>query len=98
MKYLERPEILAPAGGRQQLEAAVRCGADAVYLGGKGFNARRNAENFDDFSLAEAVEYCHGRGTKVYVTLNTLVMDEELPALRKEKSERCIPERRPFPR
>lgn len=71
-------EILAPAGGREQLMAAVRSGADAVYLGTRTFNARRNAENFTEGSLREAVEYCHGRGVKVYATLNTLVKDTEL--------------------
>ncbi len=73
-------EILAPAGNQQSLVAAVRSGADAVYLGTGAFNARRNADNFKDNSLAEAVNYCHGRGVKVYVTLNTLIRDEELPA------------------
>lgn len=72
-----KPEVLAPVGGREQLLAAVRCGADAVYLGAKGFNARRNAENFDDLGLPEAVAYCHGRGVKVHVTVNTLAMDAE---------------------
>ena len=72
-------EILAPAGGWEQLIAAVRCGADGVYLGAKGFNARQNAENFQD--LDEAVSYCHVRGVRVFVTLNTLVTDRELPAL-----------------
>ncbi|MGI5900104.1 MAG: DUF3656 domain-containing U32 family peptidase [Christensenellales bacterium] len=72
-----RPEVLAPVGGKEQLYAAVRCGADAVYLGAKGFNARRNAENFGDMGLAEAVSYCHGRGVNVHVTVNTLVMDTE---------------------
>ena len=57
------PEILAPAGGMEQLTAAVRCGADAVYLGGKGFNARRNAANFDDDALAQAARYCRERGS-----------------------------------
>ncbi len=73
-------EILAPAGNEQSLIAAVRSGADAVYLGTGAFNARRNADNFRDNSLSEAVNYCHGRGVKVYVTLNTLIRDEELPA------------------
>ena len=73
-------EILAPAGNEQSLIAAVRSGADAVYLGTGAFNARRNADNFRDNSLAEAVNYCHGRGVKVYVTLNTLIRDEELSA------------------
>ena len=77
-------EILAPAGGQEQLVAAVRSGADAVYLGTGNFNARRNAENFDGPSLEGAVEYCHGRGVKVYVTMNTLVKDLELAALYKE--------------
>ena len=73
-------EILAPAGNEQSLIAAVRSGADAVYLGTGAFNARRNADNFRDNSLAEAVNYCRGRGVKVYVTLNTLIRDEELSA------------------
>ena len=74
-------EILAPVGGREQLLAAVRCGADAVYLGAKGFNARRNAENFEDASLGETVAFCHARNVRVHVTLNTLVMDSETDAL-----------------
>lgn len=77
-------EILAPVGGKEQLIAAVRSGADAVYLGAKNFNARRNASNFDDFELSEVVKYCHGRNVKVHVTLNTLVMDSELPELCEE--------------
>lgn len=77
-------EILAPVGGREQLIAAVRSGADAVYLGIKGFNARRNAENFEGDSLKEAVQYCHGRGVKVHVTMNTLVKDSELSAVYNE--------------
>lgn len=58
--------------------AGVRCGANAVYLGGKLFNARRNAGNFDDDELREAVRYCHGRNVKVYLTVNTLIGDAEL--------------------
>ena len=73
-------EILAPVGGREQLIAAVRSGADAVYLGAKGFNARQNAENFDETGLEETVRYCHERGVRVHVTLNTLAADDELPA------------------
>ena len=71
-------EILAPAGGYDALVAAVRCGANAVYLGGKALNARRNASNFSDEELREAVAYCHARNVKVYLTLNTLVADSEL--------------------
>lgn len=74
-------EILAPVGGREQLVAAVCSGADAIYLGAKNFNARRNASNFDCGELSEVVSYCHARNVKVHVTLNTLVMDSELPAL-----------------
>ena len=74
-------EILAPAGGREQLIAAVCSGADAVYLGTRGFNARRKADNFGETELKEAVAWCHGRGVRVHVTVNTLVTDPELPAL-----------------
>lgn len=84
---MSAPEILAPAGGQESLVAAVRAGADAVYLGAKGFNARRNAENFAD--LAEAVSYCHARGVKTHIALNTLVSDDELPALDAELTEIC---------
>ncbi len=75
------PEILAPVGSTEQLLAAVRSKANAVYLGTKNFNARRNADNFDNFNLNEAVKYCHSYGVKVYVTLNTIVFDKELPSL-----------------
>ena len=74
-------EILAPAGGHEQLVAAVRSGANAVYLGASAFNARRKAENFGADALRQAVSYCHGRGVRVHVTVNTLVRDEELPKL-----------------
>lgn len=77
-------EILSPAGGEEQLIAAVRCGANAVYLGGRGFNARRNATNFDTDGLNRAVSYCHARNVKVYVTVNTLVLDSEMDALERE--------------
>lgn len=79
---MEKLEILAPAGGPEQLVAAVRCGADAVYLGTKGFNARQNATNFEGDGLGETVAYCHARNVKVLVTLNTLVTDGELPELK----------------
>ena len=72
-------EILAPAGSMDSLIAACRLGADAVYLGAGNFNARRNAENFDETSLKTAIEYCHTRGVRVYITLNTLVGDDEFP-------------------
>ena len=78
---MPRPLILAPAGTSASVTAAVRCGADAVYLGAKNFNARRNAENFDEQSLRSTVEFCHQRGVQVFVTVNTLVRNAELPAL-----------------
>ena len=72
-----RPEILAPAGSFESLVAAVRSGANAVYLGGRVLNARRNATNFSDEELKKAVDYCHKRAVKVYVTVNTLVTENE---------------------
>lgn len=75
---------MAPAGGEQQLKAAVRAGADAVYLGFGRFNARRNAENFDADALARAVAYCHGRGVKVHAAFNTLVTEEEMAEAEEE--------------
>lgn len=72
-----KPEVLAPVGNWAMLEAAVRAGADAVYLGMGNFNARRGAENFSKETFSEAVQYCHVRGVRVYLTLNTLVSDEE---------------------
>lgn len=76
-----KPEILAPVGGKEQLISAVRCGADAVYLGTQNFNARSSAENFDKSALNEAVMYCHARNVKVYVTMNTLVTDTEIESV-----------------
>lgn len=72
------PEVLSPVGSKEGLEAAVRSGADAVYLGAKNFSARRNAENFDIDELKEAVAYCHIRGVKAYLTLNIMIKDSEL--------------------
>ena len=72
------PEILAPVGNEEMLFAAVRGGADAVYLGAKDFNARRNADNFDSLSLKNAIDYCHIRGVKVYLTINILLSDNEM--------------------
>ena len=74
-----RPELLAPAGSPEALRAAVQNGADAVYLGWGAFNARRGAKNFSDQEFADALIYCHERGVRVFLTLNTLVTDRELP-------------------
>jgi len=71
-------EVLSPVGSREMLVAAVRSGADAVYLGAGDFNARRGAENFDTEQLKNAVDYCHIRGVKVYLTLNIVVRDDEI--------------------
>ena len=73
------PELLSPAGSPEAVIAAVQAGAGAVYLGYGVFHARRNAKNFSKEELAAAVSYCHLRGTKVYLTLNTLLTDRELP-------------------
>ena len=78
---MEKIEILAPAGGFDSVVAAVRSGADAVYVGEKRFSARASAKNFDSDELKKAVAYCHIHGVKLYVTLNTLVFDEEFGEL-----------------
>ncbi len=74
------PELLCPAGSPEALDAAIEGGADAVYLGGQAFNARMNAKNFGGDALRSAVLRAHRFGVKVYLTLNTLVTDRELPA------------------
>ena len=71
-------ELLSPAGGLDSLIAAVQTGADAVYMGFGAFNARRSAKNFTDEEFASAVAYCHLRGARVFLTLNTLLTDREL--------------------
>ena len=78
---MSKIEILAPVGSEEMLRAAVFSGADAVYLGFSGFNARTGAGNFDADSLQEAVRFCHARGVAVHVALNTTVYGTELPAL-----------------
>ena len=74
-------ENLAPAGNREALERADAAGADAVYLGYAAFSARAGAGNFDRQELEDAMHYAHARHMRVYVTLNTLVKDRELPAV-----------------
>lgn len=79
---MARPmELLAPAGGMEQLECAVHFGADAVYLAGKRFGMRRRASNFDDAGIASAVKFAHEHGVKVFVTANTLMKDSDVAAL-----------------
>lgn len=75
---LPLPELLVPCGSEEIMCVAVKSGADAVYLGGRMHNARMNAHNFDDEAMRRTVEYCHERGVRVYVTLNTLLYDREL--------------------
>lgn len=75
------PELLAPAGSTESLKSAINSGADAVYLSGKNFGARKFADNFSEKEISEAVNYAHLRGVKVYVTVNTLVKDSELSSL-----------------
>ena len=75
-----KPELLSPCGTSESLRAAVNNGADAVYLGGKNFSARKFAGNFSVEEIKEACDYCHVRGVKVYVTVNTLYKDSELKA------------------
>ncbi|HIZ16724.1 MAG TPA: U32 family peptidase [Firmicutes bacterium] len=77
-KISKGAELLSPAGGRDQLEAAVRFGADAVYLAHEKFNMRAGAQNFDDKGLCLAVEYAHNSGVKVYITLNTVPHNDEI--------------------
>ncbi len=74
-------ELLAPAGNRKCLEAAVMGGADAVYLAGINFGARSFADNFEISEIEDAVRYCHLRGVRVYVTVNTLILDREISVL-----------------
>ena len=89
-RALARPELLAPAGDRTCLVAAVENGADAVYFGVQGHNARARATNFELDTLPEVVDFLHRRGVKGYVTLNTLAFSRELPAL--ETTIRAIAE------
>ena len=84
-----KPELLCPVGSDEALYAAVRSGADAVYMGYGRFNARRSARNFADDEFKKAVEYCHIRGVKVYLTLNTLVAESEISDVTKTVKLAC---------
>ena len=78
MKNNKLPELLAPAGSMEAANAAVLAGADAIYVGGRFLNARMNAKNFSDGELISCIENCHKKGVRVYVTVNTAVLDKEL--------------------
>ena len=75
-------ELLAPAGSREALAAAVESGANAVYLAGNMFGARAYADNFDEEGLKEAIHFAHMRNVHIHVTVNTIVDDNELPGLK----------------
>ena len=75
---MKKVELLSPAGNMEALKQAIHHGADAVYLGGKKFGARKFADNFDHTQMKEAIDYGHLYGVKIYVTMNTLVYDEEV--------------------
>ncbi len=77
----KKPELLAPAGTMEAVIAAINGGTDAVYFGGKSFNARRNAENMTDEEIKAAVTLCHQHQVKVYVTLNILIKNSEMGEL-----------------
>ncbi len=85
-----KPEILAPAGGREQLEAALLYGADAVYLGGNTLSLRAKCRGFDDSALREAVELVHRAGKRLYYCLNAMPGDEHFPAV--EAQLEALPE------
>ena len=74
-------EILAPAGSYESMVAAVNAGADAVYIGGSRFGARAYANNLDEEAMIRAIDFVHLHGCKIYMTVNTLVKEKELPEL-----------------
>ena len=78
---MEKPEILAPAGSMEALRASICAGADAVYMGGSSFGARAYADNPDTEEMLEAIRYVHLRGKRLYLTVNTLVKEQEFEAL-----------------
>ncbi|TCK98211.1 putative protease [Natranaerovirga hydrolytica] len=78
---IKKPELLAPAGSLESLKGAINAGADAVYLGGKLFSARAYATNFDTETLKSAIDQCHLFGVKIYLTINTLLKNEEMDSL-----------------
>ena len=82
-------EVLAPAGSAESVKAAVRSGADAVYMGTKSFNARAKADNFSFEEPKETIDYCHSHGTDGHITMNTLVADHELSAAKSTLQRIC---------
>lgn len=80
---MSKIEVLGPAGSKESLMAAINSGADAVYLGGKEFNARKSASNFDDETLTESIKYVHKRNKKVYIVINISIKELEIERARK---------------
>jgi putative protease len=81
-KYMEKHlELLAPAGSKEAFIGAINAGANAVYISGKNYGARKNANNFDEEEIVELIEYAHLRNVKVFVTINTLIFEEEIQDL-----------------
>ena len=76
--FMKKPELLAPAGSFESLIAAIEAGCDAVYLSGKLYGARSFASNFDNDELIKAIKLAHLYGVKVYVTINTLIYEDEV--------------------
>ena len=85
---IKLPELLAPAGSAEGLRAAIRAGADAVYIGAKKFGARAYADNPDTENLCRAIDYAHLRGVSVHMTVNTLVKDNVGEPMRKLTEDR----------
>ena len=77
-------ELLAPAGNMEALKAAISNGCDAIYLGMQKFGARAYSSNFDFESLKDAVDYAHLRGVKIYVTMNTIVFEDEITEMKEQ--------------
>ena len=75
---MNKLELLSPAGNFEMLKSAIKCGADAVYFSGKNFGARKYANNFSDSEIVDAIKYAHLYGVKVYITINTLIKDDEI--------------------
>lgn len=83
-------EILAPAGSMESVKAAVKSGANAVYIGAQKFSARASAKNFSEYELEQTVKYCHARDVKVYLAINTLITDKEIPAALEVAKKACL--------
>ena len=75
---MKRIELLSPAGSLESFRASISAGADAVYIGGKNFSARAYASNFSNEQIRENIKYAHQRGVKVYITINTLIFEDEI--------------------